>query len=50
MGAMRTEPSSLLYSSQQEVEIDETRKGVPAGNGPPHPVVVERFVHTQELG
>jgi hypothetical protein len=47
---MRTEPSSLLDASQQEMEIDETRIRLPPGNGPAHPVIVQGFFLAQELG
>jgi hypothetical protein len=46
----RTEPSSFLYAGQQKVEIDETRIGLPAGNGSVHPVIVQEFFPAQELG
>ena len=43
LGVMKTEPSCLLYASQQEVEIDETRIGLPSSNGSAHSVVVQGF-------
>lgn len=50
LSVMRTAPSSFLHASQQKVEIDEARVGLPAGDGSVHTVVVQRLFLMQEAG